>query len=86
MNKEEIKKYVEEEFEWSCEETGLTREEVEEMVITNIMFRYTIGEINKKDLMQCAEYMNCEIDIAQLDKNTFKNQLRKEKRHGGKQV
>ena len=69
MNKEEIKQYVEDEIEFHCDEFGLQREEVIEVVITNLVYSYYESIINEDDLVKCCEYLGYKVDLEQVRKD-----------------
>ena len=69
MNKKEIKKYVENDIEYHCNEFGLQREEVVEVVAINIFDRYIKGLISKEDLIQCHKYLGYDADDGEKTQN-----------------
>lgn len=81
MNKEEIKQYVEDHIEYHCSEFGLEREEVIDVVITNLVYSYYENDITESELVDCCEYLGYEVDLEQVrkDKETLieKKYLRK---------
>ena len=79
MTKEEIKKYVEDQIEYHCDEFGLSREEVEETVMINIIGDYEKDEISKEDLIQCGEYLGFNFKIKPIDVVKMKRCMRKQK-------
>ena len=81
MTKNEIKKYVEDQIEYHCEEFGLEREEVEEVVMKNIVIHFYNDEISGDDLVECGNYLGYEIDLEETtkDKNAYKKAKEKRK-------
>lgn len=77
MNKEEIKEFVEGMIEYHCSEFGLEREEVIDVVITNIVYSYYESMITEQELVDCCEYLGYEVDLEQVRKD--KEELTKKK-------
>ena len=67
MSKEEIKNYVEGQIECHCDEFGLTREEVTEVVLLNCVEYYRMDELSEDDLVRCANYLGYEINLDLLN-------------------
>ena len=78
MTKKEIKEYVENDIQNACDEGGLSREEVLETVLINIIYRYEIGLLTKEDLLQCGEYLGVELDMSAIDEQITKRKVKKE--------
>ena len=67
MNKSEIKKYVEDQIAYHCDEFGLVREEVVSVVLLNCIEYFHRGELSKEDLLACADYLNLVIDLDEIE-------------------
>ena len=80
MTKEEIKKYVEEDFQYHKDEFGLEREDAMDTVIINLIYRYEINKLSREDLLQCGEYLGFTLDMAVIDEQIAKRKALKEKR------
>lgn len=85
MNKNEIKQLVEENIEFHCDEFGLEREEVIDVVLGNFIIDYENERISREDLLQCAEYLECEIDIDYIDKEIEIRRIQRAKRKAYKE-
>ena len=81
MTKNEIKKYAEDQIEYHCEDFGLEREEVEEVVMKNIVIHFYNDEISGDDLVGCGNYLGYQIDLEETtkDKNAYKKAKEKRK-------
>ena len=72
-------KSVEEEIAYHMDEFGLEREDVLQVALENIIFRYDEGLISKEDLLQCADYLGFVFDMEKIEKTKQKRQCRKTK-------
>ena len=91
MTNEEIKKYVEEQLEYHMDEFNLSKEEVEESVMINIIHEYETGKLCREELLKCGEYLGYELDINAIDKayaermaNRKRRQQSRNKKKGAK--
>lgn len=86
MTKKEIKKYVEDQIEYHCEEFGLEREEVEDVVMKNIVIHFYNDEISGDDLVECGNYLGYQIDLKETTKDKEAYKKAKERRKAYKQA
>ena len=86
MTKKEIKKYVEDQIEYHCEEFGLEREEVEDVVMKNIVIHFYNDEISGDDLVECGNYLGYQIDLEETTKDKEAHKKAKERRKAYKQA
>lgn len=63
MNKKEIMNYVEDQIAYHCDEFGLVREEVEEVVLLNCVEYYYHDDLSLEDLIKCAEYLDYPLNV-----------------------
>ena len=80
MNAKDIKKFVEDQINYHCEEFGLIREEVTETVVLNCIEFFYAEILSKDDLLKCAKYLEYEIDIDAIEKEKDVRQKRKAQR------
>ena len=67
MTKEEIKKEVQDMFEYHCDEFGLTREEAIEVVMINIVELYYNDVYSIKDTVEMLKELDCVVDTKALE-------------------
>lgn len=79
MKNEEIKKYVEDQIAYHCDEFGLIREEVEEVVLLNCIEYFYRDALSEKDLLKIAKYLNIEIDTELIKKEKTTRQRKNKK-------
>ena len=79
-NINDIKRFVEDQINYHCEEFGLTREEVTETVMLNCIEFYYADLLSKDDLLKCSDYLEYEVDIDTIEKEKAVRQKRKEQR------
>ena len=63
MEPNEIKNYIENQIAYHCDEFGLEREEVTEVVLLNCIEYFYRDELSEEDLLECAKYLAMEIDV-----------------------
>ena len=84
MTKKEIKQMVNEMIEGQMEESGLTREEVMEPTMINLVYMYYDDKIELKDLCTALDYLGYTYYESELEKGKQERIARREKRHANK--
>ena len=79
MNKKEIKKYVEDDIAFHCDEFGLQREEAIDVAVTNNVYLFFDDLLSEKDLIQYCEYLNYDLDIDKVREEKIKYTIKKQK-------
>ena len=80
MKNQKIAQYVEDIISAQCEESGLIREEVTEVTLLNCIELFYRDELSKEDLVECAKYLEYEIDLDAIEKEKGVRQKRKAQR------
>ena len=80
MTKETIRSYVEDEIAYHIDESGWEREDVMEVAMLNMLYRYANDMLAKEDLLQCANYLGYELNMDLLDDGIEQHKARKERR------
>lgn len=93
MTREEIKRYVEDDFDYHLSEHGTVREEAYDLVMTNIILRYYDDLISRHDLEGCADYLGYDLKFDEIEKqktthkiNKFKYKARRVRKKLGETV
>ncbi len=80
MNKKKIAQYVEDIISVQREESGLTREEVVDTTLFTCVEYFYRDELSMEDLIECAKYLEIEINIEAIENEKALRQKRKAQR------
>ena len=79
--KEEVRNEVESHIQWLMDEASTTdREEIIECAATNYVYMYNEGMIDSEELQVALDYLGCECNMVEIDKEKAKRIKRKNKR------
>ena len=80
MNEVQIKEYVEGQIEYHCDEFGLQREEVIDIVMKNIVIQFFKDLIDEKDFVCCGNYLGYDIDLNKIKEGKMAYKKEKNRR------